>query len=81
MTDLRIIPADPLFPAARATGNRDRSMPVVGSADPVGHWGDPRTAPFDARVTPFRLLSLVPRLLACMAPVALLAAALWSRLP
>ena len=74
VTDIRM-------PAARATGNRDRSLPVVGSADPVGHWGDPRTAPFDARATPFRLLTLVPRLLACMAPAALLAAALWSRLP
>lgn len=80
MTDLRIIPADPLLPAARATGNRDRSMPVVGSDDPVGHWGDPRTAPFDARATPFRLLALVPALLACMAPVAALTL-LWSRLP
>ena len=50
VTDIRM-------PAARATGNRDRSMPVVGSADPVGHWGDPRTAPFDARATPFRLLA------------------------
>lgn len=80
MTDIRITTADPLFPAARATGNRDRSMPVVGAADPVGHWGDPRTAPFDARATPFRLLALVPALLACMAPVAALAL-LWSRLP
>lgn len=73
VTDIRM-------PAARATGNRDRSMPVVGCSDPVGHWGDPRTAPFDARVTPFRVLALVPALLACMAPVAALAL-LWSRLP
>lgn len=73
VTDIRM-------PAARATGNRDRSMPVVGCSDPVGHWGDPRTAPFDARTAPFRLLALVPALLACMAPVAALAL-LWSRLP
>lgn len=73
VTDIRM-------PAARATCNRDRSMPVVGCSDPVGHWGDPRTAPFDARAKPFRLLALVPRLLACMAPVAALAL-LWSRLP
>lgn len=80
MTGIRITTADPLFPAARATGNRDRSMPVVGCADPVGHWGDPRSTPFDANAKPFRLLALVPRLLACMTPVAALAL-LWTRLP
>lgn len=70
MTDLRIIPADPRD-AARDTYRRfaceDRP-------------GDPWATPFDARATPFRLLALVPALLACMAPVAALAV-LWSRLP
>lgn len=71
MTDLRIIPADPCEAA------RDAYRRFACEDRP----GDPWATPFDANAKPFRLLALVPRLLACMAPAALLAAALWSRLP
>ena len=73
MTDIRITTADPLFPAARATGNRDRSMPVVGCSHPVGHWGDPRTVPFDAR----RYLVHLIRTTAVLIVGVSLVAALW----
>lgn len=44
-----ITTADPLAPAARAKGTRDRSAPVVSPRILVGHLGDPRAVPFDAR--------------------------------
>ena len=49
VTTAIIITADPLGPAARAKGNRDRAAPVVTPRLLAGHLGDPRAVPFDAR--------------------------------
>lgn len=48
MTDASLH-SDGRWIAAQRGANRDRRIPVIGVADPVGDWGDPRTAPFDPR--------------------------------
>lgn len=75
-----ILHADARWVSAQRGANRDRRIPVVGQREPMAEWGDPRVAPFDPRIKPFRVLAQVPSLLACMAPVAVLAL-LWNVLP
>ena len=46
---------DRLYDAARSTGIRTRSAPIVMPPIMAADLGDPRTRPFDARVRPFSL--------------------------